>query len=51
MVMEHLFKDLVEELDQFEQDLQILQDRIGRFMDDAKQACGDGTDLSSGGVK
>ena len=49
--MEHLFEDLVEELDQFEQDLQVLQDRIGRFMDDAKQAFGDGTDLGSGGVQ
>lgn len=31
------FEDLVKELDQFEQDIQSLQNRIAQFMNDARQ--------------
>jgi hypothetical protein len=58
--MEHSFEDLVAELDQFEHDLQVLQDRIGRFqdrigrfIDDARQVVRDDTDVrrKGGSVK
>ena len=51
--MEHSSEDLVAELDQFEHDLQVLQDRIGRFIDDARQVVRDDTDVrrKGGSVK
>ena len=44
--MDPLLEDLVDELDRFEHDVQVLRDRIGRFIDDARQVAGDDTDVS-----
>jgi len=35
------FEDLVRELDEFEQDIQSLQNRIDQFMTDARQTSGE----------
>ncbi len=42
------FEDLVEELDQFEQDVKVLRDRIAGFMDDARQATGESVVFETG---
>ena len=40
------FDDLVRELDQFEQEAEALQERIARFMDDARQVSGNAASLA-----